>query len=119
MVQKSVITSSHIKRSMKEVATMQIINKKLYDEWHTTEASLYETAVVTYADELAELIEEKMKQRPLSAPQIIIPEYAETVSKIMDEKYSISGYQYDCAIQYLAEIWKYGKILEKWYNKKH
>lgn len=71
----------------------------------------YSNGVVTYARRWGKYMQHLMKKHNKSLIQI-----AEKASFISDTE-GITGFMYGCAVNTLAQCWKYGEELRRWHNK--
>ncbi len=71
----------------------------------------YSKGVVTYARRWAKYMQHLMKKHNKSVIEI-----ADNASHASDIE-GITGFMYGCAVNVLAQCWKYGEELRKWHNK--
>lgn len=71
----------------------------------------YSAGVVTYARRWAKYMQYLMKKH--NKDLVLI---ADEASKVADIE-GITGFMYECAVNTLSQLWKYGEELRKWHNK--
>lgn len=72
----------------------------------------YSRRVMEYVFRWADLMEREIDQGRS------IAEIADETSSVADED-GITGFQYGCAVNILAQYWIYGEELNKWHNAKY
>lgn len=88
---------------------MNILNQTKYDNWKKNQGGKYGLAVFRYAEQWANLMEEK----------IINGEKLENIANQSShdaDTEGISGYMYGAAVFVLSECWEYGEQLRRWSN---
>ena len=87
-----------------------------YKEWRNNNSDPYGTAIFTYAERWAEMLESLIDKN--SDVEKVIAENAEKTSREADTE-GITGFMYGEAVGILALAWKYGDYLRKWHNSKY
>jgi len=73
--------------------------------------SSYGSAVTQYAETWANLMEKKLAESKK------LKDIAKDTSIEAALGSGISGFQYGCAVQILAEVWEHGEELRRWNNR--
>lgn len=85
---------------------------KLWEQFvEVNSKDAYSNGVVTYARRWAKYMQHLMQKHNKS-----IIEIADKASHVSDIE-GITGFMYGCAVNTLAQCWKYGEDLRKWHNK--
>lgn len=95
---------------------MKIIEGKEeeYKDWYDKNNDGYSRACFTYAERLAEMMEEKIEASSDDVMKVIV-DNADKLSYEADEE-GITGFMYGCAVSILSQCWEYGEYLRKWHN---
>lgn len=88
-----------------------------YIKWVDANKDFYSKAVIDFATRWAEMLENIISRKENEDPKNVIYNKADATSRLADTE-GITGFQYGCAVQFLADVWKYGKILNSWHNAK-
>ena len=88
-----------------------------YKDWYGKNLDPYGHACFTYAERLAEMLEELIGSDESNAMQIIV-ENAEKTSHEADTE-GITGFMYGTAVSILSQCWQYGEYLRKWHNNEY
>lgn len=91
---------------------MLIPNEKqeLWDQWVKNNDDDYGAACVRYAENWANLMEERMTEG------VTVAEVADKASHDADTE-GITGFMYGYAVKMLAGCWEHGEDLRRWHNK--
>ncbi len=85
---------------------------KLWEQFvEVNSKDAYSNGVVTYARRWAKYMQHLMRKHNKSVIEI-----ADKASHVSDIE-GITGFMYGCAVNVLAQCWKYGEELRKWHNK--
>lgn len=90
-----------------------------YQEWIDANRDFYGKIAIDFAIRWAELLEEIIDKTSKDTIKETIYNNASQTSLKADAEYRITGFQYGCAVRFLAEVWEYGKILNAWHNNKY
>ena len=99
---------------------MKIIKGKedTYKQWvEVNSTDGYSRAVINYGIRWAEMLEKIIDEQNDEDPKTVIFNNADWTSNDADTE-GITGFQYGCAVGFLADVWEYGKILNSWHNAK-
>lgn len=88
---------------------MKIKNETEYLNWKNNNTDPYGTAIFSYAEAWADLMEKEMESGKK------IPDIAKETSHEADTD-SITGYMYGAAVAILSQCWEHGDVLRMWHN---
>ena len=91
--------------------------EKVYKDWYDINNDEYSRACFTYAERLADMLENLIESSDEDAMTVIVNN-ADRLSHEADIE-GITGFMYGCAVNILAQCWKYGEELRKWHNKEY
>lgn len=97
---------------MKNLATFEISNNAVWQNYVSKNADGYGRAIIEYAARWAALMEQRM------AAGESLETCADPTSDEADVD-GITGFMYGCAVQVLAECWRHGEQLRRWHNKRY
>lgn len=89
-----------------------------YQKWVDANRNFYGKGVINFGIRWAELLEEIIDKTSKDMINETIYNNAKQTSLKADTEY-ITGFQYGCAVRFLAEVWEYGKILNAWHNNQY
>lgn len=89
--------------------------EKEYQNWVDANQDFYGKGVIDFGMRWAELLEEIIDKTSKDTIKETIYNNAEQTALKADTEY-ITGFQYGCAVRFLAEVWEYGKVLNAWHN---
>ena len=92
--------------------------EKEYQKWVDANRDFYGKGVIDFGVRWAELLEAIIDKTSKDMINETIYNNAEQTSLKADTEY-ITGFQYGCAVRFLAEVWEYGKILNAWHNNQY
>ena len=91
--------------------------EKVYKDWYDINNDQYSRACFTYAERWANMLENLIESSSEDAMTVIVNN-ADRLSHEADIE-GITGFMYGCAVNILAQCWKYGEELRKWHNKEY
>ena len=91
--------------------------EKVYKDWYDINNDEYSRACFTYAERWANMLENLIESSDEDAMTVIVNN-ADRLSHEADIE-GITGFMYGCAVNILAQCWKYGEELRKWHNKEY
>lgn len=92
--------------------------EKEYQKWVDANRDSYGKGVIDFGVRWAELLEEIIDKTSKDTIKETIYNNAKQTALKADTEY-ITGFQYGCAVRFLAEVWEYGKILNAWHNNQY
>lgn len=88
----------------------------IHKQWvDSNSADWYSSAVINFGTHWAEILERIIDKQNDEDPKTVIFNNAGWTSNDADTE-GITGFQYGCAVKFLADTWEYGKILNAWHN---
>jgi len=97
---------------MKNLATFEISNNAVWQNYVSKNADGYGRAIIEYAARWAALMETHI------AAGEALETFAGATSHEADTE-GITGFMYGAAVTTLSECWKHGEALRRWHNKKY
>ena len=87
-----------------------------YKQWvEANSNNYYNRGVINFAKRWAEILEKQIDEQNTEDPKTVIFNNADWSSHDADTE-GITGFQYGCAVSFLADVWEYGKLLNSWNN---